>query len=365
MSVARIKAGILGASGYGGGALIERLARHPDVEVAALGSRHYAGEELGRCWPQFAGLLPELRFASSDEVIETSDVIFCATPHAATAPLVKQALDSGKRVIDLSADFRLDPATYREWYGQEHPYPELWERAVYGLVELHRDELPGATLVASPGCNATAASLALAPLVAAQLTPGSVVINVLTGVSGAGRAVSQTLQFSEASQNARAYKPGGTHRHTAEIEATAGRVRAAVNSGEHGKKLRTHRPFEPLTVSFTPHLVPMDRGILATVSAQLPSRSTLDSAELVNLLADYYLNDPLVLVSPELPQTKAVQSSDRAIISAHVDERSGHALVFCAIDNLGKGAAGQAVQGFNIAFGFPETNGLSSIGLWP
>lgn len=363
--MARLKVGVLGASGYGGAALIERLTRHPGVELVALGSRQYQGQELGRCWPQFAGLLPELRFESSAAVIEASDVLFCATPHGATAPLVKQALDAGKRVIDLSADFRLDTATYREWYGQEHPYPELWEQAVYGLVELHRSELPGARLVASPGCNATAASLALAPLVAAGLATGSVVINVITGVSGAGRAVSQALHFSEASQNARAYKPGGTHRHTAEIEATAGRVLAAANDGEDGKQVRTHAQFEPLKVSFTPHLVPMDRGILATVSAQLPSSTNLSGDELLRLVSDYYRGDPLVLVRAELPQTKAVQGSDRAILGAHLDQRTGHALVFCAIDNLGKGAAGQAVQGFNLAFGFPEASGLTSTGLWP
>lgn len=365
MSAARPKVGILGASGYGGAALIERLVRHPEVELVALGSRQYVGQDLSSCWPQFAGLLPELRFVESDEAIEASEVLFCATPHAATAPLVKQALDAGKRVIDLSADFRLDMPTYREWYGQDHPHPELWQQAVYGLVELHRGELPGAPLVASPGCNATAASLALAPLVAAGLVGSSVVVNVITGVSGAGRAVSQALQFSEASQNARAYKPSGTHRHTAEIEATAGRVRAAVKAGEDGKLLSTHTLFEPLKVSFTPHLVPMDRGILATVTTQLPADAKLGSDELVRLVADYYQGDPLVRVSPELPQVKAVRGSDRAILSAAVDERTDHALVFCAIDNLGKGAAGQAVQGFNIAFGFPETSGLSSSGLWP
>ncbi len=363
--MAPVKVGVLGASGYGGGALIERLTRHPEVELVALGSRQYAGQELGHCWPQFAGLLPELRFQDSQAVIDASEVVFCATPHGATAPLVKKALDVGKRVIDLSADFRLDIATYREWYGQDHPHPELWEQAVYGLVELHRSELPGARLVASPGCNATAASLALAPLAAAGLVSGSVVINVITGVSGAGRALSPSLHFSEASQNARAYKPGGTHRHTAEIEATAGRVLAAVDAGEDGKHLRTHTPFEPLKVSFTPHLVPMDRGILATVSAQLPAGSKLSGDELLSLVADYYHGDPLVLVTRELPQTKAVQGSDRAILSTHVDQRTGHALVFCAIDNLGKGAAGQAVQGFNLAFGFPEASGLSSSGLWP
>lgn len=350
--------GILGASGYGGAGLMERLSRHAGVELVAVGSRQYAGQPVDACWPHLAGLFPGLTFGSEDDVIASSDVIFCATPHGATALLVKRALDAGKRVVDLSADFRLSAASYEEWYGGPHPHPELLDEAVYGLVELHRDELPGRRLIASPGCNATAASLALAPVAAAGLLGSSAVVSVLTGVSGAGRGTSAMLHYPEMAGNARAYKPSGTHRHTAEIEATVGRVKRG------GKRLRTHDDFEPYTVSFTPHIVPMDRGILATCATRTKDAELTDAAVL-QVVADYYADDPLVHVQEELPQTKAVNGSDRAVLSARYDPRSGHVLTFCAIDNLGKGAAGQAVQAFNVAYGFEEDEGLQLQGVWP
>ena len=355
---APISVGILGASGYGGAGLIERLARHGGVSLVAVGSRQYAGQPVDACWPHLAGLFPSLRFAGEEEVIEAADVIFCATPHGATAPLVKRALDAGKRVVDLSADFRLSADSYAEWYGGPHPHPELIDEAVYGLVELHRDELAGRRLIASPGCNATAASLALAPVAAAGLLGSSAVVSVLTGVSGAGRGASAMLHYPEMAGNARAYKPSGTHRHTAEIEATVGRVRKA------GKRLRTHDDFEPYTVSFTPHIVPMDRGILATCATRTVDAELTDAAVL-QVVSDYYAGDPLIHVQEELPQTKAVYGSDRAVLSARYDPRSGHVLTFCAIDNLGKGAAGQAVQAFNVAYGFEEIEGLQLQGVWP
>jgi len=358
MADSRLRVGILGASGYGGAGLIERLLRHPGVTIAALGSRQYLGQGVDACWPQFAGLLPDLRFGDEDEVIAASDVLFCATPHGATAPIVRRAVDAGIAVIDLSADFRLDAATYETWYGNPHPHPELIPDARYGLVELHRDELRGCRLVASPGCNSTAASLALAPLAAAGLLGGSAVANVLTGVSGAGRSPGAPFTFTEVNENAKAYKPSGSHRHTAEIEATLGRVRL------DGKALVTHSEFEPFLVSFTPHLIPMSRGILATCTTR-PRDAELDDSALLDIYRDYYQGDPLVVVQHDLPQTKAVASSDRAIISARYDQRSRHIVAFCAIDNLGKGAAGQAVQGFNVAFGFDETQGLNLAGTWP
>lgn len=359
-----LTAGILGASGYGGAGLIQRLSQHPEVGALALGSRQYLGQDVGACWPQFAGLLPGVRFEDTDTVIARSDVLFFATPHGATAPLVAQALAAGKRVVDLSADFRLEPATYAQWYGAPHPHPELYEQARYGLVELHRHELPGARLVASPGCNATAGSLSLAPLAAAGLLGSSVVVTVLTGASGAGRTPGEGFTYSELNENVKAYKPSGTHRHTAEMEATAGRAAAAAAAG-NAKKLSTHGAFTQPRVSFTPHLVPMTRGILATCTVKLGEATGLSTAKLLALLGEYYEGDPLVSVQAQLPQTKAVAGSDRAILSAHVDARSGHALVFCVLDNLGKGAAGQAVQGFNAAFGFPETAGLMEAGMWP
>ncbi len=357
MTEPRLRAGILGASGYGGAGLIERLSRHAGVRIAALGSRQYLGQSVDACWPQFAGLL-DLRFGDEDEVIAASDVLFCATPHGATAPIVEKAIGAGVAVVDLSADFRLDAATYQTWYGAAHPCPDLIPQARYGLVELHRSELVGCRLVASPGCNATAASLALAPLAAAGLLGPSAVATVLAGVSGAGRSPGAAYTFTEVNENVRAYKPSGTHRHTGEIEATLGRVRL------DGKDLTTHSDFEPYTVSFTPHLVPLTRGILATCTTR-PHDAELDDESLLGIFRDYYAGDPLIHVQADLPQTKAVAGSDRAILSVRYDPRSRHIVAFCVVDNLGKGAAGQAVQGFNVAFGFDETEGLSMAGTWP
>lgn len=359
MAHAPLNAGILGASGYGGAALIERLSRHAGVRLSGVGSRQYESQPLSACWPQFAGLEPELTFQDAGTVIEGSDVVFMATPHGATAPLVKQALDAGKAVIDLSADFRLPADTYRRWYGADHPYPALYRQARYGLVELHRAELPGCRLVASPGCNATAASLALAPLAAEGLLGDGTVAAILTGVSGAGRAPGQALHFTEVNENVKPYKVAGTHRHTAEIEATLGRLQLM------GKNVSTHAPFEPLPVTFNPHLVPMSRGILASCTTRPEGAAELDDAALLGLYQAFYAGDPLIHVQEELPQTKSVAGSDRALLSVRADRRTGTVAAFCAIDNLGKGAAGQAVQGFNIAFAFPETEGLTLGGMWP
>jgi N-acetyl-gamma-glutamyl-phosphate reductase len=351
-----MRAAVLGASGYGGAGLIERLRQHPDVELAALASRQYLGRPIDAAWPQFAGLLPH-RFVDTEEAIARAEVLFCATPHAATAPMVAAARAAGVMVVDLSADHRLDVDTYREWYG-EHPHPQLVEEAIYGLPELHRHELPGATLVASPGCNATAATLALAPLAALDLLGALPVVSIITGVSGAGRALDLGLHHPELQENARAYKVAGTHRHTPEIEANLGRIVA------QGRSVRTHGGRERVTIAFNPVLVPMTRGILATAVVQ-PGRDVPDEAELLAAYRDFYQHDPLVHVQEELPQTKAVWGSDRALLSVRRDARSGAIVALAAIDNLGKGAAGQAIQGFNLALGFPETLALRLEGMWP
>ena len=360
----RIRVGILGASGYGGAALIRRLIEHPYVEISGLGSRQYLGETVPACWPQLTGQLDD-RFQDTPEVIGGCEVLFCATPHGATAPLVREARDAGRRVIDLSADFRLPPETYAQWYG-EHPHPELYEQARYGLVELHRRELAGSELVAVPGCNSSAAILALAPLAAAGLLGKSVIANILTGVSGAGRAAQLSFHYAELSDNAKPYKVAGTHRHTAEIEATLGRLNASGRSTsgrDTPSNLETHAPFSPWRVSFNPHLVPMSRGILATCYTVPSAPPTLES--LTELYTGFYAADPMVTFTPDLPQTKAVYGSDRTLVSVRYDERSGHVICFAVTDNLGKGAAGQAVQNFNVMHSFKETLGLQLTGLWP
>jgi N-acetyl-gamma-glutamyl-phosphate reductase len=352
-----IRVSLLGASGYGGVELIRRLSRHREVEVAALGSRAFAGRPLEASWPQLAGL-SKARFVDPDEALAAGEVVFFATPHGDTAPLVARARAAGKRVVDLSADFRLPPAEYRRWYGQEHPHPELYPEARYGLVELHRDELAGAELIANPGCNASAAILALAPVAAAGLLGDAVTANIITGTSGAGRATAQGFHVSEAAENARPYKVAGEHRHTAEIELTLGRARRS------GKRLGTHGEADSITVSFNPHLVPMTRGILATCSTR-PARSGLTTEQAMALYRDYYQGDPMVHVQEDLPQSKAVAGSDRTIVTVRVDARSGMLFAFAALDNLGKGAAGQAVQNFNVMHGLPETLALELEGRWP
>lgn len=354
--MSRLKVGILGASGYGGAELLRRLLTHPLVEVSGVASRQFLGQPVSAGWPQLGGVSP-LNFTDTDEVIAGCEVLFCATPHAETAPLVKRALEAGKRVVDLSADFRLAFEDYETWYGT-HPHPELLARAVYGLVELHRDELRGAELVAVPGCNCTTANLALAPLAANGLLGRDIIVNVLTGVSGAGRGTSLGFHFPEMNENAKPYKVAGTHRHTAEIEDTLGRVQA------FGRQLRTHGDFPKPTVLFTPHVVPMSRGILATCVTR-PERTDLSDAGLLELYRDFYDGEPLVSVMADLPQTKAVYGSDRTLLSVRFDPRSGLVTAFGAIDNLGKGAAGQAVQAFNVAQGFDETLSLFVQGVWP
>lgn len=350
-----IRVSLLGASGYGGAELIRRLSRHREVEVAAMGSRGYAGQKLEACWPQLAGL-SGATFVEPDEALEAGDVVFFATPHGETAPLVAAARAKDKRVIDLSADFRLPPAQYARWYGREHAHPELYREARYGLVELHRDELVGASLIANPGCNASAASLALAPLAAAGLAH-DVNVTIMTGVSGAGRGLAQGFHHPEAAENVRPYNVAGAHRHLGEIELTLARAQRM------GKRLRTHSQAETVPLSFTPHLVPMVRGILASCSVR-PGRE-IGSGEALELFRDYYSGDPLVHVQEELPQTKSVAGSDRTILSVRVDERTGLVHSFAAIDNLGKGAAGQAIQNFNVMHGLPETEALELEGRWP
>lgn len=351
-----LKVGILGASGYGGAELLRRLLEHPEVIVSGVASRQFLGQSVSACWPQLVGV-SDLVLATIDEVISGCDVLFCATPHAETAPLVAQALEAGKRVVDLSADFRLSAEDYALWYGA-HPHPELLGRAVYGLVELHREELVGADLIAVPGCNCTTANLALAPLAANGLLGPDITVNVLTGVSGAGRSTSLGFHFPEMNENAKPYKVAGTHRHIAEIEDTLGRVQA------YGRRVRTRGDYAKPTVNFTPHVVPMSRGILATCITH-PATADLTSEGLLELYQAFYDGEALVTVTDDLPQTKAVYGSDRTLVSVRFDARSGQITAFGAIDNLGKGAAGQAVQAFNVAQGFEETLGLFVQGVWP
>ena len=355
----QISVGILGASGYGGAELLRKLHKHPYANITAVGSRQFLDKPIDAAWPQLAGIFENLHFSDNDDTIKNCELVFCATPHGATAPLVAQARALGKRVIDLSADFRLDMETYETWYGLKNPHPELYPEARYGLVELHRNELENCDLIAVPGCNSTTVIMALAPLALHGLLGRDIMCNIITGVSGAGRATNLGTHYSETNENTRPYKTAGTHRHTAEIEHAIGRIRAM------GRHIQTHADFEPATVAFNPHLVPMTRGELATVYTRPETNEILNDDYLLELYQDFYKEDPLVRVQTDLPQTKAVFGSDRTVVSVRFDKRSRQIIAFSAIDNLGKGAAGQAVQNFNVVHEFEETLGLQLEGLWP
>lgn len=346
-----IRASVVGATGYVGHELVRLLSRHPGVELVALTSESYAGREISEVYPDlgpYAGSV--CRKLELEEIARDSDVVFLALHHGMSHSLVPAILEQGKKVIDMSADFRFRRASlYEEWYGQVHPSPELSAKAVYGLPELHREEIRQAPLVANPGCYPTSALLAAAPLVKGGLVDGDrVIIDAKSGVSGAGRGLSLRVHYAEVNENLQAYSIAGSHRHTAEIEQELGLLA--------GKEIR---------VCFTPHLIPMTRGILSTVYLDL--KLPLSTGEAVELYRGFYREEPFVRVLDpgELPQTKHVYGSNFCHLGIQVDHRTGRVLVVSVIDNLVKGAAGQAVQNMNLLFGLPEETGLAHPGIFP
>lgn len=348
----RVRVGILGASGYGGGELLRLLKAHPGVELVGFSSRKHEGKPLSAAWPQ---LWDERPFASQDEVLEEAEVLFLALPNGLAMGIAPQALAAGKRVIDLSGDFRLPPEVYEAWYGIPHQSPGFYGQAVYGLPELHREEVKGARLVANPGCYVTAATLALAPLAAEGALKGAFVVG-LSGVSGAGREGEGTF-FAEVNENLKPYKVGGTHRHIPEMEQNLGRLLA------QGRPVRTHGEAREVRLAFAPHLVPMTRGILVTAEAEV--EGDWRQGLLQELYQDFYAEEPFVRVLDRLPETKGTLGSNRVDVKPLYEERTGRVLLFAALDNLVKGMAGQAVQNFNLMMGFPEALALPKEGVWP
>ncbi len=351
---ARLRVSIVGATGYVGAELIRLLARHPAVDVVGLVGRDRVDVPVGRIHAHLGstGL-------AVDSAVPDSDAVFLALPHGVAAGLVGDWFERGTTVIDLGPDFRLRaPSDYPRWYGFEHPRPELLTEAVYGLPELHRAELAGLRdgapdrpgLVGAPGCYPTATLLALAPLARAGLI-GDLVVDAKSGVSGAGRETKADLMFGEVNESVKAYGVGG-HRHVAEIEQEL----AALGSSA------TANP-GAAAVDFLPHLIPMTRGILAACHVR-PTR-VVDQAELDALYADAYAGEPFVQVVDSPPATRHVAGSNQARIHVSLDARTGRILVLSVIDNLVKGAAGQAIQAFNVAFGLRETAGLEQLPLAP
>jgi N-acetyl-gamma-glutamyl-phosphate reductase len=346
----KARIGVLGASGYTGADAVRLAARHPNVEIAALTANTHAGKAMSEVFPHFFMLdLPRL---TEWEKVDWRglDAVFCGLPHGTTQEIIAAVLAANPaiKVLDMSADFRLrDRSVYAQWYGHEHRAPQLQGEAVYGLTEFYRDAIRAARLVACPGCYPTAALLALVPIARAGLIDANdIVIDAKSGVTGAGRCLKLSTHFSEAGEGLSPYSIG-KHRHAPEIEQEIG---AAVGA--------------PVTVNFTPHLIPMSRGELCTCYVRL-NGATAD--DLRQALADAYRDEPFVHVAPKgvLPQTQNVRGSNYVQVGVFADRIENRAIVIAALDNLVKGSAGQAMQNMNLMLGYPETLGLEQIALFP
>jgi N-acetyl-gamma-glutamyl-phosphate reductase len=349
----KAKIGVLGASGYTGSELVRLLLRHPRVEIALLTADRKANQEMRDVFPQFSPFaLP--RLVSIDGVDWAGsglDLCFCALPHGTTQKVIKSifAAAPASKVVDLSADFRLaDTAAYAKWYGHDHQAPELQRQAVYGLVEVYRREIKQAHLVANPGCYTTCAQLPLVPLIKGKaIELDEIVIDAKSGMTGAGRAAKEDMLFAEVSEGFHAYGVGH-HRHMAELDQEFSKAAG-----------------REVTVTFTPHLVPMNRGILSTIYVR--GRRGRTPEDLHGLLAQAFAKQPFVHVLPfgEMPETRHVRGSNMTFIGVAKDRLPGRAILVCALDNLVKGASGQAVQNMNLMLGFPETMGLEQVAMFP
>jgi N-acetyl-gamma-glutamyl-phosphate reductase len=338
-----MRVGVIGATGYAGAEVLRLCASHGELEVVIATGESNAGKRVAELVPALAAVYPSMVFAATNQVLTSDvDVAFVALPHGQSQSIVPQLLERSVSVVDLGADFRLkDAHEYLTWYGSEHVAPELLTNAVYGLVERHRKELVGATLIAVPGCYPTASILALGPFLDAQLIERrGIVVNALSGTSGAGRATSERLHASRLAGNAEAYGLL-SHRHTPEIQQEL-----------------------DAEVLFTPHLVATSRGMLVTAYGRVTD-SSLTTESALELLRSTYADDPFVVVSDEPPTLKDPVGSNLCFVSARVDPRTGWLIAMSSLDNLIKGAAGQALQAWNVANGLDETLGLPMTGVTP
>jgi N-acetyl-gamma-glutamyl-phosphate reductase len=348
----RAKIGVLGASGYTGAELLRLLLRHPGVEIALLTAERRAGQHMRQVFPQFSPYaLPKLMAIDAvDWKAQALDLAFCALPHATTQTVIKDLLAAAPstRVVDLSADFRLtDPAAYARWYGHDHHAPELQKEAVYGLTEVYREKIKAARLVANPGCYTTCAELPLIPLLSAKaIDPDAIIIDAKSGMTGAGRGAKEEMLFSEVAEGFHAYGVG-RHRHMAELDQEFSRAAG-----------------REVIVSFTPHLLPINRAIFSTIYVR-GLKTSPDGLHAI--LARAYAGEPFVHLLPfgETPQTRHVRGSNMIFIGVAKDRVEDRAIICAALDNLTKGASGQAVQNMNLMLGFPETLGLEQVALFP
>ncbi len=346
----KIKVGIIGATGYTGGELIRLLINHPQAEVKKATSRSNVGNDITQVHPNLKGeiSLIEEEF-QIDTFLKDLDVVFLALPHGKSAPLVKEIYQKHIKVIDLGADFRIKiPEDYKHWYELDHACPELLTESVYGLPEIHKEEIKKAKIVANPGCYPTSIILALAPLLANKIIDANnIVIDSKSGVTGAGKTLTDTTHYPHINENIFAYKVGN-HRHIGEVEQELSLLAKSK-----------------VVINFTPHLIPIDRGILSSIYV-IPVKD-ITQEDLDKLYQEFYENCPFIRLRDKktLPQTKWVQGSNYCDIAPIFDERTGKIIVFSAIDNLVKGASGQAIQNMNIMFGLDETMGLRLAGIYP
>ncbi|MEY8098369.1 N-acetyl-gamma-glutamyl-phosphate reductase [Falsihalocynthiibacter sp. S25ZX9] len=339
------KIAILGASGYTGAELVRLIASHPNMEIKALTASRKAGQSMAQVFPFLRHLdLPELVTIEEVDFSEI-DLCFCALPHATSQAVIRE-LPKDLKIVDLSADFRLrDPAEYTKWYGGVHDALELQEEAVYGLTEFYRDDIRGARLVAGTGCNAATGQYALRPLIADRVIAlDDIIINLITGVSGAGRSLKENLLHAELSEGAHGYAVGGTHRHLGEFDQEFSAIAG-----------------EPVRVQFTPHLIPANRGILGTVYVKGSPEAVYQS------LVQAYENEPFMVMLPfgETPSTRHVRGSNFCHVGVTGDRIEGRAIVMVALDNLTKGSSGQALQNANLMLGEDETAGLMMAPVFP
>lgn len=344
-----VKVGIVGATGYVGIEIVRLLQKHPEVEIAYVINQSFVGQKISDVYPNLRNLFDmECEGLDVERITSDADIIINCLPHGISKEYIPIAIEKGKRVIDHGGDYRYKSVeVYEKWYNTKHELPHLLDMSVYGLPELYRGSIKNAQIVANPGCYPTCSILGLAPLLSNKLVESkNIIIDAASGVTGAGRNTELPYQFCECSENFKAYKVA-SHRHTSEIEQEL-----SLLAGEE------------IMVSFTPHLVPMKRGMLSTIYANLKTERT--ARELVDLYREYYGNEFFVRVLDEgkLPETKYVAGSNFIDISVVVDRRLNRAVILSALDNLGKGASGQAVQDLNIMCGLPEDTGLTSPGLY-
>ena len=343
-----IKAAVLGATGYAGIELVRILSAHPDVKLEILGSHSFDGQPISEVYGNFAHVL-DLTCEELDlDKVAKCDVAFTALPHGASKDVIPSLIEKGLKVIDLSGDFRYDDIeVYEKWYNQEHSSPELLKESVYGLCELYRDRIKEARLIGNPGCYTTCSILGAYPILKSGLGKSeNIIVDAKSGVTGAGRGLGLAYDFCECTENTKAYKVA-THRHTSEIEQELSKAAG-----------------EEIMISFTPHLIPQKRGILSTIYVNLNKPCTTE--EVVNVYKEFYKDEYFVRVKDagKLPETKHVAGSNFVDIGVVVDQRLNRAVIVSAIDNIYKGAAGQAVQNMNLMFGLDEKTGIDKAGFY-